>query len=142
MDDAFRLARAQNGTVRDALQERDMTAPAELARRLRDLADRYCAIDADAMIDARIAACALERMAWRPIETAPKALPVPSPGGMLVRAIYILGYCPDESAVDPSSCICVVWWEPQLDGGCWQGEGDMRMRPTHWMPLPPSPEAT
>ena len=79
---------------------------------------------------------------WRPIESAPKSTSKPVLGGMSVKAVYLLGYCPDESAVDPASCICVVWWEPHLDGGCWQGEGDIRMRPTHWQPLPPAPDAT
>lgn len=74
---------------------------------------------------------------WQPIETAPKSLA----DGSNVRGIYLLGYCPDESAIDPSSCICVTWWEPNIDGGVWYGEGGYAVRPTHWMSLPPAPSA-
>lgn len=75
---------------------------------------------------------------WMPIETAPKSLA----DGSNVRGVYLLGYCPDESAIDPSSCICVVWWKPNIDGGVWYGEGGYAVRPTHWMPLPPAPSST
>jgi len=77
--------------------------------------------------------------AWRPIATAPKSTTRPVPGGHDVRGAYFLGYCPDESATDPQSCICVCWWEPHmhgLDKGGWQGEGDYELRPIAWMPLP------
>lgn len=79
-------------------------------------------------------------MSWQPIETAPKSTSRDVPGGSLVKGLYILGYCPDESVTDPKSCICVTWWEPNIDGGCWYGEGGYAMRPTHRHPLPEPPQ--
>lgn len=77
---------------------------------------------------------------WQTIETAPKSTSEPTKGGgNIVRGIYLLTYCPDES-FDPKSCICICWWEPHIDGGRWQGEGDYPLRPTHWMPLPEPPK--
>ncbi len=74
---------------------------------------------------------------WQPIETAPKSAGKDG----VVKAVYILAFCPDEGA-DPKSCISVVWWEPFMRNGRgqWQGETcDTPMRPTHWMPLPEPP---
>jgi hypothetical protein len=77
---------------------------------------------------------------WQPIDTAPKSTSTPVPGGGAhVRGAYFLGYCPDESATDPVSCICICWWEPHIGKGKWWGEGDYELRPTHWMPLPDPP---
>ena len=78
-------------------------------------------------------------MTWQPINTAPKSTSTPTTWGHDVRGVYLLGYCPDESAHDPSICICVIWWEPHLDGGRWQGEANNPMRPRNWMPLPAPP---
>lgn len=83
-------------------------------------------------------AAAVAGRQWMPIETAPKSTSTPTPYGHDVRAVYFLAYCPEEGA-RPESCICVCWWEPHLDGGRWQGEGDFALRPTHWQPLPPPP---
>jgi hypothetical protein len=79
---------------------------------------------------------------WRPIETAPLSTSIPAPHGRVVRAVYLLGYLPDEAALDPQGCISLIWWEPHLDGGRWQSEADVPIRPTHWMPLPEAPEVT
>lgn len=38
--------------------------------------------------------------------------------------------------------LMLIWWEPHLDGGRWQSEADVPIRPTHWMPLPKAPEVT
>lgn len=76
---------------------------------------------------------------WQPIETAPRSSSTPSPNGYVVHALYLLGFCPDESALDPQGCIEVIWWEPHLDGGRWQSAADVPIRPTHWMPLPEAP---
>lgn len=81
----------------------------------------------------------LDEREWRPIETAPLSTTTPSPHGNVVRAVYLLGFCPDESALDPQGCIEVIWWEPHLDGGRWQSAADVPIRPTHWMPLPRAP---
>lgn len=80
----------------------------------------------------------LER-GWQPMETAPLSTSTPTPHGPMVRAAYLLGFCPDESALDPQGCIEVIWWEPHLDGGRWQSAADVPIRPTHWMPLPEAP---
>lgn len=72
---------------------------------------------------------------WQPIATAPKGTVVNG----APKGEYFLGYCPDESLGDPKACIVVCWWEPFLDGGRWQGEGDYELRPTHWLPLPEPP---
>lgn len=73
---------------------------------------------------------------WRPIETAPKSQV--EEGGRIVGE-YILGFCPDESVIDPKACICVIWWEPLTDGGVWFGEGGFAVRPTLWQPCPEPP---
>ena len=76
---------------------------------------------------------------WHPIETASKSTSKDVPGGKLVRGIYLLGFCPEEGA-SPESCIEVIWWEPNIDGGVWyQGHHDVN--PTHWMPLPEPPRS-
>ena len=79
-----------------------------------------------------------EMLKWKTVDSAPKA-PMP-PTGKAVQGIYLLGFCPDEG-VDPKTCICIVWWEPVLNGGCWVGELGSSVRPTHWMHLPAPPDA-
>lgn len=89
-----------------------------------------------------LTACAAELRAalaeggWQTMESAPKSRV--EEGGRIVGE-YILGFCPDESWLDPKSCICVIWWEPLTDGGVWYGEGGFAVRPTHWQPLPEPP---
>lgn len=73
---------------------------------------------------------------WQPIETAPKTPPE------TMRAIPILGYCPDEETDDK---VRVIWWEPRLGGaGMWYDDRDIKgiVNPTHWMPLPAPPTET
>ena len=79
---------------------------------------------------------------WLPIKSAPKSTSVDSPHGKYVRGVYLLGYCPDESVIDPLGCIDAIWWEPNENNGkgCWYGAGGVEVRPTHWMPLPSPPD--
>jgi hypothetical protein len=68
-------------------------------------------------------------MTWQPIETAPK-------DGTLILLANI------EDIHDPW-VVCGQWnkgagWYNQF--AC-AGNGDCKIRPTHWMPLPPPPEA-
>lgn len=86
----------------------------------------------------RAALQTLEDQRWRPIETAPKSQSRDVPGGKLVTGVYILGFCPEEG-VRPESCISVIWWEPNIDGGVWYGEASHAVNPTHWRPLPEPP---
>ena len=74
---------------------------------------------------------------WQPIETAPKSRETEHG----VEGVYILGFCPEPDLSNLESCICVVWWEPNMKGGkgMWYGEGGFETRPTHWMPLPRQP---
>lgn len=80
-------------------------------------------------------AAALAEQGWRSMDSAPKST-LDEHGR--VRGVFLLGFCPDE-AVDPASCLSVIWWEPLTDGGVWYGQEAMTVRPTHWMPLPPPP---
>lgn len=75
---------------------------------------------------------------WQPIETAPKSQETECG----VEGVYILGFCPDPDLDNLDSCICVVWWEPNMKGGAgmWYGEGSYETHPTHWMPLPAPPK--
>ena len=78
---------------------------------------------------------------WKLIAKAPKSTSTPGKdGGTLVKAVYILAYCPDMVvASNPQSGICVAWWEPHINGGQWHGEGDFALRPTLWQQLPAAP---
>lgn len=71
---------------------------------------------------------------WRPIETAPKS----KADGSCVHGIYLLGICPDPDTCNLESAICIIWWEPLMNGGkgLWYGEGGYEVFPTHWMPIP------
>lgn len=74
---------------------------------------------------------------WQPIETAPKSKVING----AVRAKYLLGFIPDEAAyVDRAAGISVIWWEPILNGGCWNSENCEDAKPSHWHPLPEPPE--
>jgi hypothetical protein len=72
-------------------------------------------------------------MNWQPIETAPKTDPVE------MRAICLLGWCPDPGALNDGD-IRVIWWEPRWKGGAWNSDRDLVEHPTHWMPLPEPPQ--
>jgi hypothetical protein len=77
---------------------------------------------------------------WQPIETAPRST-VDARG--VLHTVYLLGYCPEESA-DPQGCIGTIWWEPLMNRGRGQWHSDVSdegVHPTHWMPLPPAPTA-
>lgn len=78
-------------------------------------------------------------MEWQPIETAPKSKKTEHG----VEGVYILGFCPEPDMSNLESCICVVWWEPNMKGGkgMWYGEGGVETHPTHWMHLPSVPSA-
>jgi hypothetical protein len=75
---------------------------------------------------------------WRTMDSAPKSTSTDVRGGKHVRGVYLLGYCPKEGA-SPDSCVEVVWWEPNIDGGVWYN-GFGEVRPTRWQPLPAPPE--
>lgn len=76
-------------------------------------------------------------MEWQPIETAPKSKETENG----VEGVYLLGYCPEPDLSNLESCICVIWWEPNMKGGkgMWYGEGGFETHPTLWMPLPAVP---
>jgi hypothetical protein len=120
------------GALRDACAELDSRdsllreARAEIEWLRAELRGREAALDAAGD-------------GWQPIETAPRSTSTVVASGTYVRGEYILSFCPDESAVDPMGCICVVWWEPHLSNGIWMGEAGEPVRPTHWRPLPLPP---
>lgn len=82
---------------------------------------------------------------WLPIESAPKSVA----DGSRVEGIYLLGFIPDDSLVDLSAGIDVIWWEPLLPNNkgtrgkwCANRFGDVcEVLPTHWQPLPAPPAA-
>ena len=98
--------------------------PAELARRLRLIKAGIYKTHGDDEALAE-AADALDRMAWRPIETAPRdGTTVLIFGPHQFKCFYL------------ESC---EFWKNKLWPVVWMtGYGE----PTHWMPLPPPPEAT
>ena len=63
-------------------------------------------------------------MKWQPIETAPKDE-------------WVLVYYGEGSMVDTVSIACC---RSSYDWADW--DGDLYGTPTHWMPLPPPPEAS
>lgn len=87
----------------------------------------------------RAARDAVVEAKWQTMESAPKSTVVNG----CVRGVYILGFCPEE-AIDPSSAISVIWWEPLMNQGRGQWVSEMNsddVRPTLWHPLPPAPVA-
>ncbi|HEX7853802.1 MAG TPA: hypothetical protein VF503_08920 [Sphingobium sp.] len=84
---------------------------------------------------------------WQDIATARKSTSEPHPNSRKVKGVYLLGFIPDPDAIDPQSCISVIWWEPHMGPrkqGCWvtdatciHGEG---VQPTHWAYLPEAPQ--
>ena len=116
------------------------TAPLSAAANLaRDAVEAISAAELLIVPAGRMARLLELERGWQPMETAPLSTSTPTPHGPMVRAAYLLGFCPDESALDPQGCIEVIWWEPHLDGGRWQSAADVPIRPTHWMPLPEAP---
>jgi hypothetical protein len=69
---------------------------------------------------------------WRDIATAPKISEIHE------RARPFLGWCPDETAPGGGDWR-VVWWEPELNGGCWYGDRELVESPTVWTDLPAAP---
>ena len=75
---------------------------------------------------------------WMDIESAPKS----EKDGDGIAGKYILGYCPAPDTCNLESAICVVWWEPFMNGGkgMWYGEGGYETHPILWQPLPAAPK--
>jgi hypothetical protein len=69
---------------------------------------------------------------WRTIDSAPKIASVNE------STKPFLGWCPDEDYPE-GGCVRVCWWEPQMKGGQWYGDRDLRENPSHWLPCPPKP---
>lgn len=59
---------------------------------------------------------------WRPIETAPKGCD-----------IWVLAYFETEHGEKMVDCVC------QWEDGTWTTTWDLKVEPTHWMPLPKHP---
>lgn len=83
---------------------------------------------ADTRLFTEAAACIREMVEWRPIETAPRG--TDSLGPILVV------YGEDT----PSYHVAYEGWTED-DGTIAWFNGDVRVYPTHWLPLPPAPGA-
>lgn len=79
-------------------------------------------------------------MDWQLIETAPKSTSADVKHGKIVTAVFILGYVPGEFSGDPKGNMAVIWWEPNIKGGCWVHDGGENIKPTHWTSLPEPPQ--
>lgn len=70
------------------------------------------------------------RAGWQPIETAPE------------DGTIILAY----RAANPVAVHTFIFWDCHEEQWCGRGANDelllVKYQPTHWMPLPPAPEAT
>ena len=86
-----------------------------------------------------VVALAQQGGGWRSMDSAPKSTSEDVEGGKLVLGKYMLGYIP-EIAKDPEGCMVVIWWEPNLNRGCWCSDAGENLKPTHWMPLPAPPQ--
>ena len=75
------------------------------------------------------------RTTWYRIDDPDNPPPKTDESEMLTKPF--LAICPDKDAPDGYD-INICWWEPRMNsrGGCWWGDGDFRLYPTHWMPLP------
>lgn len=92
------------------------------------------------------------RSEWQPIENAPKSTFTDSKHGPDINLICLLGFVP-APALDPASCIEVIYWEPLFRAelrhadpkraGAWICDG-REVKPTYWQPLPspPTPPAS
>lgn len=107
-----------------------MTDPMELVGRLESRSDTSRRIGKDALANdlTEAAACIREMVEWRPIETAPRG--TDSLGPILVV------YGEDT----PSYHVAYEGWTED-DGTIAWFNGDVRVYPTHWLPLPPAPGA-
>lgn len=70
---------------------------------------------------------------WQPINTAPQP-------DLYDDSVcrYLLGIVPDkldEEPLDWRSLVTVIWWEPNIKGGCWCSEGAEGVEPTYWKPI-------
>lgn len=87
-----------------------------------------------------------EAPAWQLINSAPKSVAE----GSTIRGVYLLGFVPADTDIDPQTGVMAIWWEPltrctsgKRRGlmGVWFGEGGLEVEPSHWMPLPLAPFA-
>lgn len=86
--------------------EQETGAASQIARRA---VERISAAELLIVPAARMARLLELERGWQPMETAPLSTSTPTPHGPMVRAAYLLGFCPDESALDPQGCIEVVF---------------------------------
>ncbi len=74
-----------------------------------------------------------DHVAWppyRPIRDAPQPREVS-------KTVYMLGFIPDIAGhTNPQSGLSVIWWEPNVQGGCWCSDAGEDVKPTIWWPLP------
>jgi hypothetical protein len=53
------------------------------------------------------------------------------------ETVYMLGFIPDIAGkINPQSGLSVIWWEPNVQGGCWCSDAGEDVHPTIWWPLP------
>lgn len=53
------------------------------------------------------------------------------------NTVFMLGFIPDDAgAINPQSGLSVIWWEPNVQGGCWCSDAGEDVKPTIWWPLP------
>lgn len=69
-------------------------------------------------------------MTWRPIDTAPRDTEAKGYSILVIDA---------ATPSDPQYSVVYEAWSDK-DGAVWF-DGNVRRRPTHWMPLPPPPSA-
>lgn len=77
----------------------------------------------------------LNRSQWKEINTAPKTR-----SDFVGGAIEVLAWCPDDEARNGGDKR-IVWWEPDINGGCWWSERDQEEYPTAWLEITEIPES-